>query len=370
MKKKIAVIGLKGLPAFGGAAAVGENIIEKLKNDFEFTVLSVSSHTVLKRGYVNGVHQLVFGNCGKGSLNTMLYYLKSLLHCLINKYDLIHLHHAGSGFITPFLRMRSKVIVTFHGVYSYSDPKFSNSQNSFFRLCEKLNVRYANEVISVSKPDQEFIINKYGKKIKYIPNGIAITNLDKAEERAEKEKEYILFAAGRIFQTKGLHILLKAAKKINLKTEIIIAGDMDQVEDYKNEISELKKNLNVNFIGLIKDKNKLSELINDALFFVFPSLNEAMSMMLLEVVAEKTPVIASDIPSNKAVFSNNEVLFFESTNANDLADKLSYSLMNKEELKSQAKRAYEKLINHYTWDTISLLYKEIYNEQINNKSLN
>ena len=30
-KLKIAVIGLKGLPAFGGAATVGENIIEQLK---------------------------------------------------------------------------------------------------------------------------------------------------------------------------------------------------------------------------------------------------------------------------------------------------------------------------------------------------
>ena len=29
-KTKIAVIGLKGLPAFGGAATVGENIIREL----------------------------------------------------------------------------------------------------------------------------------------------------------------------------------------------------------------------------------------------------------------------------------------------------------------------------------------------------
>ena len=43
--KKIAVIGLKGLPAFGGAAAVGESLINKLKNEYNFTVLSTASHT-------------------------------------------------------------------------------------------------------------------------------------------------------------------------------------------------------------------------------------------------------------------------------------------------------------------------------------
>jgi hypothetical protein len=36
-----------------------------------------------------------------------------------------------------------------------------------------------------------------------------------------------------------------------------------------------------------------------------------MSMMLLEVVSMKTPVIASDIPSNKAVFAEDEILFHD-----------------------------------------------------------
>ena len=47
-KIKIAVIGLKGLPAFGGAAAVGENLIEQLKDKYEFFVYATSSHTHTK----------------------------------------------------------------------------------------------------------------------------------------------------------------------------------------------------------------------------------------------------------------------------------------------------------------------------------
>ena len=41
-KPKIAVIGLKGLPAFGGAATVGENIINQLKDNYQFFVYSTS----------------------------------------------------------------------------------------------------------------------------------------------------------------------------------------------------------------------------------------------------------------------------------------------------------------------------------------
>ena len=44
-KKKIAVIGLKGLPAFGGTANGGENIIEQLSDKYYFTVYSILSHS-------------------------------------------------------------------------------------------------------------------------------------------------------------------------------------------------------------------------------------------------------------------------------------------------------------------------------------
>ena len=44
-KPKIGIIGLKGLPAFGGAATVGENLISILHNEYDFKVYSVASHT-------------------------------------------------------------------------------------------------------------------------------------------------------------------------------------------------------------------------------------------------------------------------------------------------------------------------------------
>jgi hypothetical protein len=74
---RIAVIGLKGLPAFGGAAAVGENIIEQLKDKYDFTVYSVSSHTDLKTGEYNGYKQIVFKKIPFKRFNTLLLYFIS-----------------------------------------------------------------------------------------------------------------------------------------------------------------------------------------------------------------------------------------------------------------------------------------------------
>ncbi len=354
-KTKIAVIGLKGLPAFGGAATVGENIINELKDEYDFTVLSVSSHASFKNTSVNGVKQVIFRSYGNGGLNTFIYYIKCLLFVLFNKFDLIHLHHAESGFITPFLRFRYKVIATFHGVYRDIDPKFSDWQNKFFRFSEKLNVKYANVVVSVSKPDTYFIKDKYNKEIQYIPNGINIP-----EDIIKEEKDYISFAAGRIYQIKGLQFLLEALLQMDQPPSLVVAGDLDQVEDYKVKVMELSENLDVNYLGLVKNKDELSELIRNSKLFVFPSTTEAMSMMLLEVVSTRTPIIASDIPSNKAIFSDDEMLFFKSEDSEDLLVKLKYALMHQDIMKNKANLAFKKLTKDYVWTSVSNQYSRIY----------
>lgn len=357
IKPKIAVIGLKGLPALGGAATVGESIIYEMKSKYDFVVLSVSSHAFDSHPLIVGYRQVVFTQMGKGGVNTFVYTIKCLIHCLLNKYDLIHLHHASSGFITPFLLLKSKVIVTFHGVHRNNDPKFSKIHNIFFKFSERINVLFANEVVSVSKPDVDFIKKKYKREVIYIPNGIKQSVNQSSEPLS---KDYLLFAAARIYQIKGLHLLLRAAGKLNKNLEIIVAGDLDQINSYKKEILELSRNMNVKFVGLVKDKNELLNLVRNAKLFIFPSLTEAMSMMLLEAASVRTPIIASDIPANIAVFNNEELLYFESNNVNDLTEKIEYAIKNESEMKSRANLAYLKLMNEYTWESIAKQYGLIY----------
>jgi glycosyltransferase involved in cell wall biosynthesis len=360
-KARIAVIGLKGLPAYGGAAAVGENIINQLESEFDFTVLSVASHANSKNTNLGGTRQIIFKNHGKGGLNTFIYYIKCLFHVLTHKYDLVHLHHAESGFITPFLRLRYKVLVTFHGIYdNFVDPKFSSFQNKFFKFSQKLNLRFSNVVVSVSQPDTEYLTNKYSREIFNIPNGI---NLDKKMDLIlanKKTDDYIFFAAGRIYQIKGLHILFSAAKKIKLNCEIKVAGDIDQVPKYKRDLEILSEDLDVDYLGLIKDKHRLMEVISKAEVFIFPSTQEAMSMMLLEVVSMKTPVIASDIPSNRAIFTETEMLFFKNNDSDSLAKQLKFAMSNPEKMKEKAERAFQKLILNNTWSFISKRYAKVY----------
>ena len=223
-RNQIAVIGLKGLPAFGGAAAVGENLISHLKKDYDFNIYSVSSHTHLKTGAYKRSNQIVFSALKNNSLNTFIYYLKSLFHVLfIAKYDLVYLHHSESGFITPLLRLKYKVVLTIHGVFFNNyDPKFNKITNLLFKWSEKLNMKYANTIISVSQHDAKLCKDKYKRTILYIPNGVHIPNLT----LGNSNEEYWVFAAARIYDIKGLHLLLEAMKKKNITLRLKVIGDL------------------------------------------------------------------------------------------------------------------------------------------------
>jgi len=358
-KPKIAVIGLKGLPAFGGAAAVGENLIEELKEKYDFTVLSVASHADISFSSFNGYKQIVFRNFGRGALNTLLYYLRSMVHVLINNYDLIHLHHAESGFITPFLRFKYNVLVTFHGAFNVLDPKFNKITNDFFKLSEFLNLKFANIVTSVSKANISYFQKRLNRRIYYIPNGVNVLDLC-----IDKIGDKIVFSASRIYSIKGLHLLIKALEKINFKGKLFIIGSFEHEKGYKSQIDELIKSINVAFVGLVKNKKKLYSLIAQSSLFVFPSIYEAMSMMLLEAASVKTPIIASDIEANTYIFNESEITFFQSNNVIDLAEKIHFCIEKPNILKQKAEMAYQKVVNNYNWKSISNLYNQHYLELI------
>lgn len=356
-KPKIAVIGLKGLPAYGGAATVGENIIEQLHDEFDFTVYSISSHTEFKTGINNDYKHIVFRSLPIKTFNTLYYYIASVFHVLFySRYDLIHFHHRAAIFLLPIIRIKYKVVLTTHGMNA--EPRFEK-WSFLLSIQDKLFFRFANFITTVSKKDYK-IVNKLVKsnRVKYIPNGI---NQSFSITASKTEQEYLVFAAGRIVTSKGCHTMLESLIKINYKGKILIIGDLTQNKKYKDKLFLLSNKLaDVEFLGLIKNKQELLMIICDAKLFIYPSYLESMSMMMLEVASVQTPIICSDIPENRDIFDASEVLYAKPEDVNDWSNKISWALENPEEMKHKSINSYNKLVNGYLWKQIASQYSEIF----------
>ena len=365
-KKRIAIIGLKGLPPFGGAANVGDNIIRQLAGEYDFTVYATETHTSV-RGNYKGARQIVFRKFPIKALNVFYYYIASAVHAVFSRrYDMIHLHQMDGAFILLLLRIRYKVIATSHGL-TYQHAKWSKVFYPYFKMNEWFQARLSNHLTVVARS----LISHYSKilppqRITYIPNGITVRPPGGADPGI---KDYILFAAGRIIPTKGLHILLSALHECDHKGKVIVLGDYTQREEYRKELMELSAGLDIEYRGLVKDKELLNAYIANAKIFVFPSTYEAMSMMLLEVAALQVPVVCSDIVQNTDIFSPEEMLFFNAGSPADLAARLSWALEHPAEMQAFAARAYKALLEQYQWTGIARQYDAVFRQVMDPKGI-
>ena len=367
-KKKIAFIGLKGLPAKDGVSRVVENIISNLdKKNYSITVYANRSYAK-KKFIKSGYKQIIIPTLSlQKDINTFFYFLNTALHALFfSDYDLIHLHNIDCAFIIPILKIKYKVICTSHGAEFSKLGKWGTFAKTYFKLMKIMFFRYSDYITSVSLPAAKYYGKKINKKNYYIPNGINleedfdILKADLCLKKNNIDSEFILFSAGRIIPIKGLHLLLNAYKKINIKEKSVIIGDLDQIIDYKIKLEKLILDTNSKYIGFIKDKSVLLGIISKAKLFIFPSLVETMSMMLLEVASIKTPIICSDIPENTVIFNNDEVLFFKSGDKYDIAEKLQWAFANAQKMKTKSDKAYLKVKDKYLWSKITKQYENLY----------
>ena len=363
MTVRVAVIGVKGLPGYGGSARANNAILPLLAHKYHLTVYAMDTHADEK--VYKGVNQHIFRCGGPGKWSTLTYYLKSVFHALFfGNYDIIHLNHGSSGFITLALRTRYPVITTIRGLNKPFDNKWNWLEYRVLRLSELLSFKFSSRLTTVEKSSVPYIRNRTNKPVTFIPNGV----YDLYSTFATVGKQNVLtFSAARIVSLKGLHDLLRALHLINFRDKVRIIGDLTQVPSYEDEIISLARGLDVEFTGLIQEQNALFRLIASSRLFVFPSHSEGMSNMLMETASLNVPIIASDIKANADIFDSNEVIYFPVGNVEQLADKIDYYWNNPVRAEKMAARAYQKVKSSFHWEQIAKEYDLIYQKMLRRK---
>ena len=161
----------------------------------------------------------------------------------------------------------------------------------------------AARIISVSKASKENCMKWLEvpeDKIVVIQNGVDPEELSRlADESAELPKELntdfptVVFV-GRLIHRKGVDILLRAFSMVietGKKVNLLIVGEGEEFEKYE----ELKKKLNIEpFVFFVGEKQNPFPYIKYGDIFVMPSRSEGFPNVLLEAMALKKAVIASD----------------------------------------------------------------------------
>jgi glycosyltransferase involved in cell wall biosynthesis len=365
--KRVVVYGVKTFPSRGGTDRVAENLVIQLKEEFPTTVYCYSDPEA--ENHIKGIRVIQFKPISQGAIGAFVYFFMSAIHLLFQKnVGVVHVHKTDAAFFVPLLKIRHKVVATSHEA-PYKRDKWNKFVKLYFHLVERIFIKSSDQCSCISQPLTDYYKAKYGKEVLFVPNGINLVEPEQFDVKAARsflpdgaslDKPYVLFSARRLMGTKGCHTMLEALAKINYQGQVFIAGELHHNSDYLEKLKKLASGLNVYFLGYVYPLNTLLALVDHADLFIFPSETEGMSIMLLEVASVGKPIVASDIPENTQVFSGNEVLYFKNMDAGDLAEKLTYALGHKEEMRALGKRCQQRVYADYLWTNIARTYATVY----------
>lgn len=276
--------------------------------------------------------------------------------------DVIHYHAEGPCVPLALAHLAGiRTVATIHGL-DWQRAKWGKLASSYIKLGERNAARYADEVIVLSKPAQDYFENAYGRETCLVPNGINPKEPRSARVITKRwgltEGSYILFL-GRIVPEKRPDLLLQAFK--NLKTEkcLVIAGGSSDTSGYLKRIDEMaSRDSRVIMTGFVEGE-ELAELYSNAFCYVLPSDVEGMPMSLLEAMAYGRCCITSDIPECADVLADTGIVFSKGS-SQELEEALGKAVLEPMVVKELGERARRRAEQSFSWDGVVRRTLEFY----------
>ena len=360
---RIAVFGQKRLSREGGVEIVVKELCTRMaQQGCQVTCYNRSGHHVSGAEYddidntnYEGIRQKYVPTIEKKGLAAVSASAFAALYSAFGKYDVVHIHAEGPAFFSWLPKMFGKrVVVTIHGVDWQREKWQSGFGSKFIRQGEKNAVKYADEIIVLSKGVQDYFKETYGRETHFIPNGVNRPQIRKANMITEKfglkKDSYILFL-GRLVPEKGIRYLVEAFKNVKTDKKLVIAGGSSDTDSFMEELKGLAKDdERILFTGFVQGA-MLDELYSNAYIYTLPSDLEGMPLSLLEAMSYGNCCLVSDIPECAEVVED-KALIFKKADVQDLQEKLQDACDHPQKVEAYKKQAADFICKKYNWDEV------------------
>lgn len=252
-------------------------------------------------------------------------YMRAVGHWLAkhrSAFDLAYvsmLKHDAYAAVTAGRRHRFPVVVRAEGAGLTGDCHWqleANFGSQIKRRCQRADAFVAPSTAI----ERELIVAGYARnRIHYIPNGVVIPEPRDEASRAAARADLaeadaslaignfapLVVYTGRLHAMKGLDYLVRAWPTVLNRlpdARLWLVGD----GPCRGELNDLIGNLGLwGFVYLAGPFDDVEDFLRAADLFVLPSLEEGMSLAVLEAMAAGLPVVATNIPANQAIVEEN-----------------------------------------------------------------
>ena len=262
------------------------------------------------------------------------------------KVDLIHAQDTGYAGLAAVIAgriLKLPVVITSHGIrhITISSQLKGRLKGIFVWSEKKLDIftcKHADLVTAVSINVKQYLENLSHREIDMIPLPIDIAKFDysdtnrfdvRKEFGIEPSREVVIGFVGRLVPVKNPFVLLSSFSQLiraHRSAVLLIVGTGPLESKMKEFCSEKMIEKNVIFCGARNDVGRILSAID---IFILPSTVEGMPTVILEAMACRRAIIASDIPANNKIIENGkEGLLFAPQDISSLTESIEILIKN------------------------------------------
>lgn len=192
----IAMLGHKRIPSReGGIEVVVEELSTRMvKVGHSVICFNRRGHHVSEKEFdsgrlkeYKGVKLKTVFTIDKKGLAAMTSSVFASLHEAFGKYDVVHYHAEGPCVMLWLPKLFGKrCVAAIHGIDWQREKWKQGFVSKYINFGEKVVVKYADEIIVLSKGVQEYFRDTYGRETRFIPNGVNLPEIKEAESMKEK----------------------------------------------------------------------------------------------------------------------------------------------------------------------------------------
>jgi glycosyltransferase involved in cell wall biosynthesis len=248
-----------------------------------------------------------------------------------------------------------------------------NKPRPFIKLIIRLLYKNINISVTVSNKNKEALINNFNfpeHKIKVIYNGVDldyIKNYNREIARELKNKFYINDSAivfgtvGRLHPQKGHEYLINASKNVirEVSNSVFLVVGKGELKDQL--IQKINNNNIQEYYRMAGYQEDLPEILSLIDIFVLSSISEGFPFVVLEAMAAKKPVIATNVGGVPEIITNNvNGILVEPMDPDGLSRAMIVLAKDSKKRISIAENGYKKITDNFSLEKMISATQEIY----------
>ena len=290
------------------------------------------------------------------------------------RYDLVHVHNMPDvlvfGAIVPKL-LGAKVILDLHDpmpelmqtIFGLPEKNFTVAM---LRRLEKLSLRFADLVLTVNlackriyslrscQPDKiKVVTNSPDEEIFRFQHG-GVRNLDR--ENGNGSNQFVILYHGSLVHRNGFDLAVESLEKVKHVIPSVRLSVCGKQTEFFEKVMEgaRRKGLDsiIDYLGAC-DLKEIVEAIEDCDLGIIPNHRNIFTEIntptrIFEYLALGKPVIAPKTKGIEDYFGDDDLIFFEVGNADDLARQIAFAFFHPAEVATIVKRGQTVYLAH-TW---------------------